>query len=256
MHKNALVRGDNLRTPKSFTPWQRMEISILSFLGGLLVWLIGSTLRYRVEDWENFQEFKRQGRPIIYCFWHNQILYATHFWRSRNIVVITSRHFDGEAVGKIIRKFGYACARGSSNKGGVQALLELKRCIQQGFDAAFTADGPRGPAYRMKPGPVWLSRQTGAAILPFHIEPERFWSLHSWDHFRIPKPFSTALVKIGRPLTIPAEGDQESWIMQCQKELDRIRQHCECYWVEHRAQSNLTPDPPLTRSKNPESRIQ
>ncbi len=237
MQGKAPPQANNREAVSPFAWKQRAGISLLSFLGWLLVWLIGSTLRCQVEGWENFQESKRQKRPIIYCFWHNQILFASHFWRFRNIVVITSQHFDGEAIAGIIRRLGYGSARGSSRRGSVKALLELKRCIEQGKDVAFTADGPTGPAYQVKAGPAWLSRQTGAAILPFHIEPKEFWSLNSWDGFRIPKPFSRALVKIGQPLRISPEQDEESGRALVQSELDRIRRESESYWKP------LTPDP-------------
>ena len=220
-------RENNRETAKPLTWIQRAEVFLLSLSGWLLVWLIGSTLRWQVDGWENFQKAKQRQRSIIYCFWHNQILSATHFWRFRNIVVITSQHFDGEAIAGIIKRFGYGSARGSSSRGAAKALLQLKRCIEQGEDVAFTADGPRGPAYQVKPGPAWLSRKTGAAILPFHIQPQEFWSLNSWDGFRIPKPFSRVVVKIGRPLTISSEQDEESGIAQIQSEMDRLRRECE-----------------------------
>ncbi len=221
---------NNRGAARSFTWTQRAAISLLSFLGWQLVWILGSTLRWKVEGWERFEAAKQQGHPLIYCFWHNQILSATHFWRFRNIVVITSQHFDGEAIAGIIKRFGYGSARGSSSRGAAKALLELKRCIDQEKDVAFTADGPRGPACRVKPGPVWLSRKTGAAILPFHIQPQGYWSLNSWDGFCIPKPFSRVLVMIGSPLTISPEQDEESGVAQVQSELERIQQECEAHW--------------------------
>jgi lysophospholipid acyltransferase (LPLAT)-like uncharacterized protein len=217
----------NREVAKPFTWMQRTEVLLLSWLAWLLVWLIGSTLRWQVDGWENFLEAKQRQRSIIYCFWHNQILSATHFWRFRNIVVITSQHFDGEAIAGTIKRFGYGSARGSSSRGAAKALLQLKRCIEQGKDVAFTADGPRGPACQVKSGPVWLSRKTGAAILPFHIQPKGFWSLNSWDAFRIPKPFSRVLVKIGHPLMISSEQDEESGRAQLQGEMDRLQHECE-----------------------------
>jgi lysophospholipid acyltransferase (LPLAT)-like uncharacterized protein len=69
-------------------------------------------------------------------------------------------------------------------------------------------------------------------VLPFHIQPRGFWSLNSWDGFRIPKPFTRALVKIGRPLTISPEQDEPSGMAQIQFEMDRIRRECEAYWEE------------------------
>ncbi len=204
----------------------------MSLAGWMLLRLIGATLRYRVEGWKNFKQFKEKKTPVIYSFWHNQIFCATHFWRFRNIVVISSRHFDGEVIARVIRRFGYASARGSSSRGAVRALLETKNKVKQGLDAAFTLDGPRGPAYRVKPGPVWLSRKTGAAIVPFHIQPKWFWSLNSWDRFQIPKPFSPVLVKIGQPLIVPSEEDQGSWVIRHQEEMDRIGAYSQAYWGE------------------------
>lgn len=196
----------------------------------MLLWLIGATLRYRVEGWENFQQFKDEKKPVIYSFWHNQIFSATHFWRFRNIVVMTSRHFDGEVIARVIKKFGYDSARGSSSRGAIRALLETRHKVKQGQDAAFTSDGPRGPVYRVKPGPVWLSRQTGAPILPFHVQPKGYWSLRSWDRFQIPKPFTPVLVKIGRPLIVPSDGEEESWVRRHQEEMDRIGAYSRTYW--------------------------
>ncbi|MEE8350049.1 MAG: lysophospholipid acyltransferase family protein [Acidobacteriota bacterium] len=221
---------NNRGAARPFTWAQRAAISLLSFLGWQLVWILGATLRWKVEGWDRFEAAKQQKKPLIYCFWHNQILSATHFWRFRNIVVITSQHFDGEAIAGIIKRFGYGSARGSSSRGAAKALLELKRCIDRNKDVAFAADGPRGPAYRVKPGPVWLSRKTGAAILPFHIQPQSYWSLNSWDGFCIPKPFSRVLVKIGPPLAISPEEDEETGVAQVQSELDRIQRECEAHW--------------------------
>lgn len=214
----------------NFSLGQRIQIFLISWIGQVLVWLICATLRYRVEDWPNFQSLKNQNKAIIYSFWHNQIFSATHFWRFRDIVVITSRHFDGEYIARVIKGFGYGAARGSSGRGAVRALLELKKHIEAGRDVAFTIDGPRGPLYKVKPGPLWLSRKTGAPIVPFHIEPKGFWKMNSWDGFRIPKPFSPALVKIGQPFVVPPESDDESWIEIYQQEMDRIKEYCEEFW--------------------------
>ncbi|MGH9339067.1 MAG: lysophospholipid acyltransferase family protein [Acidobacteriota bacterium] len=213
-----------------FTRGQRALISLISRIGWLLVWIIGCTLRYKLEDWDNFQQLKEREQPVIYSFWHNQIFSATHFWRFRNIVVITSQNFDGEYIGRIIEKFGYGAARGSSSRGAMRALLQLKKHLSAGGDVAFTIDGPRGPIYEVKPGPLWLSQKTGAPIVPFHVEAQRFWRLRSWDRFRIPKPFSPVLVKIGRPITVPADDDHEQWMEPYQAEMDRIRKYCEVYW--------------------------
>ncbi len=213
-----------------FTFWQRIQISLIAFVGWATIRIIGFTLRYRVEDWANFQQFVDRQVPVIYSFWHNQIFSATHFWRSRGIVVITSQHFDGEYIARIIQAFGYGAARGSSSRGAVRALLELKKHLQNKTDVAFTIDGPKGPVYQVKPGPVFLSQKTGCPILPFHVEPKRCWKLKSWDRFRIPKPFSPVLMKIGRPLIVTSGTSEDEWMARYQEEMDRLKEYCEAYW--------------------------
>ena len=144
-----------------------------------------------------------QHRPPIFAFWHGRILSATYYWRDRGIVVMTSRNFDGEWIARIIRRFGYGTARGSSSRGARRALVQLKREVTAGRAAAFTVDGPRGPAQCVQPGAVWLAGVTGNPILPFHIEADRYWSARSWDRTQIPRPFSAAAVSIGAPFEVP-----------------------------------------------------
>lgn len=208
---------------KTFTRIQRIEILLISMLGAAFVWLLGSTLRFRTEGEEELIEHQRTGRPAIPCFWHNQILLAAYYFRFRNIVVITSRHFDGECISRIIRSLGFDCVRGSSSRGGVRALLELRKFLEENRVVAFTADGPVGPAYRMKSGPAWLSMKTGSPVLCFHVEPKSFWTLKSWDGFRIPKPFTKAAVRFASPLYFEPETDLEAATEVLQNEMDRLR---------------------------------
>ena len=88
-------------------------------------------------------------------------------------------------------RFGFGTARGSTSRGGARALVQLRRELAAGRPAAFTVDGPRGPARVAQPGAVWLAGATGHPILPFHIEADRFWTARSWDRHEVPKPFST-----------------------------------------------------------------
>jgi lysophospholipid acyltransferase (LPLAT)-like uncharacterized protein len=214
----------------AFTRWQRLQISLISITGWVVIRLVGSTLRYRVEGWETVEDFRKKGRPIVFSFWHNQIFFATHYWRFQNVVVITSKHFDGEYIARIIERFGYVPARGSSTRGAVRVLLELKRFLQKGHDVAFTIDGPRGPIYKVKAGPVWLAQKTQSPMLVFHMEPEHFWKLPTWDGLRIPKPFSRVLLKIGTPIWVSPGSDEEVWLGAFQAGMDELKEYCETYW--------------------------
>jgi lysophospholipid acyltransferase (LPLAT)-like uncharacterized protein len=164
---------------------------------------LGRTLTWRVEGAHHFDDLMRAGRPPIFAFWHGRILPATLFWRDRGIVVITSSNFDGEWIARIIARFGYRSARGSTSRGGSRALVQLRRELASGHPVAFTVDGPRGPARVLQPGAVWLAGATGHPILPFHIEASRHWTLRSWDATQIPKPFATVTVATAPPLDVP-----------------------------------------------------
>jgi lysophospholipid acyltransferase (LPLAT)-like uncharacterized protein len=136
-------------------------------------------------------------------FWHGRILPATYYFRRRGIVVITSENFDGEWIARIIERFGYGTARGSTSRGARRAMLQLVRAMKAGRPAGFTLDGPRGPARVAQPGAVWLAASTGNPLLPFHLEASSFWSVRSWDRTQIPRPFTTVALVVGEPIEVP-----------------------------------------------------
>ena len=136
------------------------------------------------------------------AFWHGRILPATFYFRRRGIVVITSENFDGEWIARIIERFGYGTARGSTSRGGAEGDAAAVRDMEAGKPAGFTLDGPRGPARVAQPGAVWLARATGNPVLPFHLEASSPWTLRSWDRTQIPKPFSTVALAIGEPMEV------------------------------------------------------
>lgn len=215
-----------------FSFWQRAQLLLISSIGWGLIRLLGPTLRYTIEGdglWRNFHD---RGRSAVMTFWHNQILLAAYYFRARGIVVITSEHFDGEYIARIIHWLGYGTARGSSTRGGVKALLQLRKHLDQGVDVAFTIDGPRGPRYVAKPGPVLLGRKAGAPIFAFHIEPRKFWELKSWDGFRVPKPFSEVHIRFSDPIFLAPESDAEDGRVQLQAALDRLRADLGQYWED------------------------
>ena len=174
--------------------------------GYRVVAALGATLRWRTDGLEHLDAVIRSGRQPIMAFWHGRILPATVYFRRRGIVVITSENFDGEWIAGIIERFGYGTARGSTSRGGLKAMLKLSRDVAAGKSAAFTLDGPRGPARVAQPGAVWLAKTTGSPVLPFHIEADKYWTANSWDRTQIPKPFATVTLAMGEPLEVPADG--------------------------------------------------
>ncbi len=186
---------------------QRAKAAAIAAAGYPLIASLAATFRWRREGYAHYESIVASGRQPIFAFWHGRILAATAFWRRRGIVVITSENFDGEWIARIIRRFGYGTARGSSSRRAVRALVQLRREMAAGHPAAFTIDGPRGPARVAQPGAVWLAGATGNPLLPFHIEADRFWSARSWDRTQVPKPFSTVAIAIGAPIGVPDTND-------------------------------------------------
>ncbi len=197
---------------KQRTDWRasqvrRWQAAAIAAAGYPIVALLGSTLRWRVAGLDHIEAVVRAGRQPVLAFWHGRILPATYYFRRRHIVVMTSENFDGEWIARIIERFGYRAARGSTSRGGPRALVEMKRAMEQGQPAGFTLDGPRGPAGRAQPGAVWLAKATGNPIVPFHIEAARHWTARSWDRTQVPKPFSLVALAVGPPLHVAADAD-------------------------------------------------
>jgi hypothetical protein len=204
---------------------QKLLIRLADFAFYFLINLIGKTVRYEIEGWENFEAIEQAGRLPIYTFWHNRIFLGTYFFRRRGIVVITSQSFDGEYIARFIQRFGYGAVRGSSTRGGVAALVEMIRLMRAGLPMGFSIDGPKGPKYVAKIGACLLAKKTGNPMMPFVVEPEKFWQVKSWDNLQIPKPFSRARLMIAEPIYVPKDSDDEaleSKRQELQQSLDEL----------------------------------
>ena len=188
----------------------RMMIRAADLVFFLLIKVLGRTIKFEVEGWENWETASQDGKLPIYTFWHNRVFLATHFWQRRRIVVMTSRSFDGEYIARFIQRFGYGAARGSSTRGATGAIVEMVRLMRAGCPTAFTIDGPKGPRYVAKMGAVLLAKKTGNPILPFTITAETFWEAKkSWDGFQVPKPFARARVDIAPPIYVAPDAEDE-----------------------------------------------
>jgi lysophospholipid acyltransferase (LPLAT)-like uncharacterized protein len=212
---------------------ERFKTWLISQLGYWSIRILCLTLRWEVDGWENYGAIQQANKRIIYALWHGRIFLATYFWRNRGIVVMTSQNRDGEYIARVIRRFGYGAARGSSSRGGRRALVEMIHQLRHEHDVGFTMDGPRGPRYVAKPGAVWIASKTGSAIFPFHIDPEKKWILRSWDHFEIPKPFSRTLVLMAPAIYVKADaGASELEIaqQQLQNALDELVIRGDLHW--------------------------
>jgi len=207
---------------------KRIEVAAIAGLGYPILRMLGSTWKWEVSGAEHVEAIRAQGRRPIHAFWHGRILPATVYFQRRGIVVITSENYDGEWIARIIQRFGYSTARGSTSRGGPKALLQLVREVKS-KGVAFTLDGPRGPARVAQPGAVWLSKATGNPLMPFHFEARSSWTLKSWDQTQIPKPFTTVAIAIEQPLYVPRDADEaalEQWRVRLEQSLEQCRAKC------------------------------
>ncbi len=186
-------------------PWL---IHVAGFLGAGLVRLLMGTVRYRF-----------QGQPVdpndpllrdryIYAFWHESMLFPAGRKTRAKFQVLISRHADGELIAQICRRLGFQVVRGSTTRGGVEAVRKMLR-LSRDAHLAVTPDGPRGPRRQVQPGIIYLASKTGLPIVPAGIGFEKAWRAGSWDHFAVPRPWSTATCVIGEVIHVPPDLDRD-----------------------------------------------
>ena len=190
---------------------QRLKFAAVAVVVSALLRVIGITLRSSLSfDQNTIDPGLTEYRARIFPFWHRCVLPATYLFRNRNLAVMTSRSADGEYIARVIQKFGYRAIRGSSSRGGSRALLAMRTLVQDNGTAVFTIDGPRGPRYQAKRGPILLASMTGAPIIPFYVAVQHAWILNSWDRFVIPKPFSRIHTHFAEMIHVPPELDDDA----------------------------------------------
>ena len=190
--------------------------------GFRLLQLWGRTLRYEIDDRAGIV-----GRPVtenyIGALWHNRLLVfpliLRRFFPQRHGAALISASRDGDLLADAVQRFGYDVVRGSSSRLGASAILQLTQVLAAGGDVVITPDGPRGPAYELGPGIIFLAQKSGAAVLPMNLEYSRCWRLGSWDRFIVPRPFAKVRVLINRPhnvksTTTPEEFEGERLALQ------------------------------------------
>jgi len=224
----------------AFTFRQRLVLAVVPRLVWALLRLVGRTWRFEIiaEEGATPLPFGEGAGAEIFCFWHQCVLPCTFYYRRTGATIIVSRSFDGELITRILELFGFHTTRGSSSRGAREGLLGLKQVIASGHPAIFTADGPRGPIYRTKMGPIKLAHITGARIGAFHLEPERAWTMRSWDRFLVPKPFTRIVVSWARWTTVPADL-AESQLEQKREELNAAIERARLRALAHFGKSDV-----------------
>ena len=192
--------------PRPLSPFRRAQVPVISGAAYAFARITGPTLRYEVLGWQHIERVHSRNRRCVFSFWHQTIFLAMWWWRYRGVVAMTSANFDGQILGSALKKLGFDVTFGSSSHGGLRGISVLAGRLEQGHDVAFAADGPRGPRYIAKPGPVILARRSRCPIVAFHLFAERARVFEkAWDLFQLPRPFSRVVLVIGPPIEVPDE---------------------------------------------------
>lgn len=210
--------------PKSGSSSSRRP-AILGFLIWAIMRAIGKTLRIRYENIGRLAEYIGEKGAILVT-WHGRTIIPANVFSGRGYWALISLSRDGEIQNHIFRRFGYRTVRGSTGRGGVKAVLQLARRIQEGGVLAFTPDGPRGPSHKVQPGTIFLAQRSGCPIIPLGVSARPRKLFASWDRYMIPLPFSRCAFVVGEPIHVPASPDEETQ-GRLTDELERAINRCE-----------------------------
>ncbi|MFQ5469758.1 MAG: lysophospholipid acyltransferase family protein [Gammaproteobacteria bacterium] len=183
-------------------------ISLVATIAAFLIKLYIKTLR--IETYYHPEYMKLDGQPVLFAFWHGRQFLLIPAFRDQQIVNIADISWAGELQTKLLQSFGYIIVRGSSKRKGANVLIGLRRELNKGHTCAFAVDGPRGPAFKSKPGIQYLANKTNTPIVPLATSAESAWLFSNiWDHFLLPKPFSRCYVAVGKPIEEAYVRDEE-----------------------------------------------
>jgi lysophospholipid acyltransferase (LPLAT)-like uncharacterized protein len=183
---------------------KEIKYFLVGISGSIFIRLLASVITIKEIPGKHPEELKRQGKKVIFALWHSSMLVPAYASRNLGFNVLISRHSDGEYIARVIQRLGNKAVRGSTTRGGARALLSMIKKIKEEDDSlAITPDGPKGPRFIVQPGVIFLAQKAGYPIVPVSLGLTKYWELPSWDRFRIPKPFSKAVMIYGEPITIP-----------------------------------------------------
>jgi lysophospholipid acyltransferase (LPLAT)-like uncharacterized protein len=186
----------------------------LTAFGFRLLQVWARTIRFEIDDRAGLVGLPADER-YIGALWHNRLLLLPfviqRFLPNRRGAALISPSRDGALLADLVTRFGFSVVRGSSSRKGASAMLQLAEVIASGRDAVITPDGPRGPAYELGQGIVFLAQKSGAAVVPINMEFSSSWRLNSWDRFILPRPFSKVRVSFGQPHRVAPTEDDEAF---------------------------------------------
>ena len=200
---------------------------IISILGAFYVHLVFFTSNIKYKNKRNIDSLLNKNKSFIYSFWHDQLLMCPLTWdRQSKIMVLISKHRDGDIVAKLISILGFGSIRGSTNKpkknknkGSLKAVRQMLKCLDSNISIGIAPDGPKGPRHKISDGIIHIARLSGKEILPVGIGFKKKWILNTWDKFIIPKIFNEICFVWGKPIKV-SKSSRES--IRLKKDLELL----------------------------------
>jgi lysophospholipid acyltransferase (LPLAT)-like uncharacterized protein len=189
---------------KTFLKNPKIQI-FLAYLGALYIRFVFHTTQWHYEGLEILDDYNKENRPFIGCFWHSRLAMLPCLWRwKRPFCMLLSGHRDGQLIGRVLKNFGIGIVSGSSTRGGTQAARNLIHWVKEGAVIGITPDGPRGPACTLKnDGVALISKLTKADVICASYAISNKKILKTWDSFCLPLPFSKGVFYIADPIPFP-----------------------------------------------------
>jgi len=188
---------------------------------------LGSTWRVRYVGREDVDAARfAAGGPVLYALSHGVLLPLVFAHRDRGVRVLISESRDGEIIARIVARLGFVPVRGSSSRGGAEAVIRMAKEARAGWDLAITPDGPRGPRGSVAPGALAIATRGRVPIIPVGVAADRAWRARSWDRFLVPKPFARVYVAYGAPLDPQAASVEEGLARVEAQAEDCLRGRC------------------------------
>lgn len=213
----------------TYSRWQRLQFWLVTNLAGRCLRLLFRTCRVTIHPQDRVERHLVRREPAIGVTWHRGAVFFLYYLGPYRPAIMVSRSKDGEFLARFLELMGAVPVRGSSSKGGREALREMVEMIHQGrvdFGAT-VADGPRGPRYQAKSGMILLASLTGLPLLPIMWSADRVWTFtKAWDRTIIPKPFARVQVEVGRELRYPKgmhKEQMEAARLELEQELNLLR---------------------------------
>lgn len=204
------------RSLRTMSPVRRLAHRLGAPLAITALKALWSTYRWTIDGDAPVRAFGAEKRPMILTLWHGDIAVGSRFLSTLgragvNVTYLVSPSVDGEFAVRLLALIDGRSVRGSATRSGVKAMHGLYRAmVKDNGSPVVLPDGPLGPRRECKPGSLLLARLSGAPIVPIACAASSSWRLRTWDRQLIPRPFSRVVIAVGKPFTIPADGDEET----------------------------------------------